>query len=533
MAWKVVDPDGGVNFAQKKAALGLVAHSSLEETFPTAGFKTDLSILPRIRYVNIWKYLIDDVELKRQLSTEKPIVKGYNFFKSGHVLQAFVKKDGDMFYVKSKVSPSMKKGVYTVKIVLDSSSCIQQASCHCPAGVDGRCNHLAATLFMLESLDDNSNKENCRTEMQSENIPCTSKPCTWNIPNKKKSKASPIQSMDFIKHEWGKKKKHSPRNILPDPGQHKATPTELDSFYKKVKMLEEETGMKTGLSFILPQQITSKELPLVDSNPNKDKQNSRWKMVSPNKSLPLSLEEIKLKGERTKQRLLSSAVDRTEIMQQTVDQHQSVTWYDVRQPRITASRCKRCLLKPSTSPTKAIAELLSYNTPVQTKAMRDGIASEASIIKRYELISGNVVQGTGFWISSTHPFLGASPDGIVNKSCLLEVKKVNSREGESFEETLCRLGIYKRGRELQINTNHKYYYQIQQQLFCTDYNVCHFVVSNGIWVYIEIVWFDKVFWNTVLEKLQTFYFDHIFPELVYPNVKYGCPRWGKYIAFPV
>lgn len=52
--------------------------------------------------------------------------KGYNLFKSGHVLQAFVKKEGDIFYEKMEVLPSMKKGVYRVKIVLDSCSCIKK-----------------------------------------------------------------------------------------------------------------------------------------------------------------------------------------------------------------------------------------------------------------------------------------------------------------------------------------------------------------------------------------------------------------------
>ena len=54
LAGKVVDPDGGVYFAQK--TLGLLARLSLDETFPAAGFQADLSILPRIRYANIWKY---------------------------------------------------------------------------------------------------------------------------------------------------------------------------------------------------------------------------------------------------------------------------------------------------------------------------------------------------------------------------------------------------------------------------------------------------------------------------------------------
>ena len=52
------------------------------------------------------------------------------------------------------------------------------------------------------------------------------------------------------------------------------------------------------------------------------------------------------------------------------------------------------------------------------------------------------------------------------KQILIEVKYVSSKEGESMEVTLCRLGIYKKnGTNIEINNKHKYYHQIQQQLF--------------------------------------------------------------------
>ena len=42
-----------------------------------------------------------------------------------------------------------------------------------------------------------------------ENIPCTSKPCTWNVPaGKRKLEPQQIQSVKFCKHEHGKVKKH-------------------------------------------------------------------------------------------------------------------------------------------------------------------------------------------------------------------------------------------------------------------------------------------------------------------------------------
>ena len=44
-----------------------------------------------------------------------------------------------------------KRNAYTEKVVLHSSGAIAGAGCGCPAGVDGRCNHLAATLFAIEA----------------------------------------------------------------------------------------------------------------------------------------------------------------------------------------------------------------------------------------------------------------------------------------------------------------------------------------------------------------------------------------------
>ena len=48
-------------------------------------------------------FLIDDVELKKQLSVEKPIVKGYNFYKSGKVQGIYTKQQEELFYIKSQV----------------------------------------------------------------------------------------------------------------------------------------------------------------------------------------------------------------------------------------------------------------------------------------------------------------------------------------------------------------------------------------------------------------------------------------------
>ena len=103
----------------------------------------------------------------------------------------------------------MKKGkVYTVKVVLQSNGDIAKAVCGCPAGVDGRCNQLAATMFAIEdqwNIKARCATSNGRTETPA-NVPCTSQPRTWNVPRKRKLNAEPIQCLKFQKHTWGKRR---------------------------------------------------------------------------------------------------------------------------------------------------------------------------------------------------------------------------------------------------------------------------------------------------------------------------------------
>ena len=117
------------------------------------------------------------------------------------------------------------------------------------------------------------------------------------------------------------------------------------------------------------------------------------------------------------------------------------------------------------------------------------------------------------------------------KGPLVEIKKVTWKDGESWEDTLCILGIYKRNKEkIVLNTNHKYFYQLQQQLFCSKYKQSHLLFSVPL--NHELVEFNDGFWGGPLQELEKFYFQNILPELVYPRVLRGQPRWNKEIAFP-
>lgn len=370
---------------------------------------------------------------------------------------------------------------------------------------------------------------------RADGIACTSKPCKWSVPRKRQIESAPIQTLKFEKHVWGKKKANyktsETQQDVRAPHQRNQD-QDLNAIFERAKEVEKKTGKKMGLSYImphsLPAQATVQETKLVE-----EPQKSKWDIVSPMKHCPLSLDDIAERALRTKQRLFDSATDAKAISEDTCEQHKTRVWYDVRQPRITASKCKRCLLKPTTSPTKAIAEVLSYNPAVQTKAMKEGIEWEPKILKQFEKETGHEVRKSGFLISESHPFLGASPDGITEENHLVEIKKIVLKDDELLKDAVCRLGIFKKhGTELVINKSHQYFYQIQQQLFCSKQTVCHFVVSNGVEIYTDLILFDSSFWNEVLPKLEQFYFENIFPEIVYPRILHGNVRWNKLLPFP-
>ena len=75
------DPDGGINVLRKKAETGVLSESQPQhlDKIPKEGYITDLSKIPKVTFGTVWKFMIETVAFKKQISTAKPLVKGYNF----------------------------------------------------------------------------------------------------------------------------------------------------------------------------------------------------------------------------------------------------------------------------------------------------------------------------------------------------------------------------------------------------------------------------------------------------------------------
>ena len=53
--------------------------------------------------------MIESSNAKKQLSTAKPLLKGFNFLKSGNVVKVTVCSRENKWFLKSQVLPPMKK----------------------------------------------------------------------------------------------------------------------------------------------------------------------------------------------------------------------------------------------------------------------------------------------------------------------------------------------------------------------------------------------------------------------------------------
>ena len=118
----------------------------------------------------------------------------------------------------------------------------------CPAGIDGRCNHVASTLFALEEFFKQS-KPPLNSSLTPA-ISCTSEPCVWNVPRKRKIDNLPIARVKFRKHQHGKpcksgdKSLPSTRDVMAPHQQNPSLNTDVSNLLHRVKEIERKKQAK-------------------------------------------------------------------------------------------------------------------------------------------------------------------------------------------------------------------------------------------------------------------------------------------------
>jgi len=154
-----------------------------------------------------------------------------------------------------------------------------------------------------------------------------------------------------------------------------------------------------------------------------------------------------------------------------------------------------------------------------------GTFNEAGAIAEYQMETGNEVTETGFHIHPEHEWLGASPDGLVSDSGLIEIKAPYGQRNKNPP-------AFK-----TLEEQEHYAAQVHIQLYCTGRKWCDFYqwAPNGTTS--ERVNIDHAFLEWAIPKLKEFYDlflteidnkDHLEPKRKFINSAMAEKLTGEY-----
>lgn len=220
-------------------------------------------------------------------------------------------------------------------------------------------------------------------------------------------------------------------------------------------------------------------------------------------------------------KLSLTEADIQHIERHTVGQNDNVIWKLLRRGRLTASNFYRVHTKvetvrknPMADCAKLVTSLLNPDDISHLPQIRRGIESEREAVQTVVRILSeshtNVeLHECGLFLCSQHPYLGASPDGLLTCNCcqptLLEVKCPTA--------DLTSLPYLDSSRQLREKSS--YYGQIQGQMAITKIERSYFFVyKNNSEHHLQVVTMNKEFVEKMINNLQYFFTVHMVPAML-------------------
>ncbi len=218
-----------------------------------------------------------------------------------------------------------------------------------------------------------------------------------------------------------------------------------------------------------------------------------------------------------------------DIEECTRDQASSDRWWKERQMRITASNFGEVCHRRRDNCKKFVERLQSRPDPKKKlpAAIEHGKRCEPVALRKYQQYMRNIghkvtVHTCGLVVRSDLPYLGCTPDAKITDSIahphfgIAEVKSLHTysnitpREAAVIDKDFyLKLGAFDL---LQLDKNHRHYYQVQGQMKVTGAKWCDFIVYSFKGLSIERIAYDDDFCTQMLEKLEMFYFRKFLPH---------------------
>ena len=134
--------------------------------------------------------------------------------------------------------------------------------------------------------------------------------------------------------------------------------------------------------------------------------------------------------------------------------------------------------------------------------------------------TGLKIEEAKFYIRQSHPFLGATPDGIIGKD----------NDIDSVVEVKCPYSSRWIGQRLKwiqlendgtygLEPENQYWYQVQTQMFVTGARQCVFRVFTPKMTWIMVVPRDQLFIDRTIHELTVYYVNEYLPYLIEKKIQ--------------
>ncbi len=504
------------------------------------GWTNGFQSVPEVQDIHVKEYMIEG-------GGNKGLKTGTSLVESGHIEEIRfhnISPNLKYCFIMARCTPQEKHTdePYTVWVcVHKESGKIITAECECPAGMSEVCKHVGGLLWSIEAA-----------VRKRENKTCTDIEQTWSKPSKKSiklhkpdelgkisvkkvkpdmslmenQKSAPLYDPRVSTDRYPLKLSSADIDQLSEITGHNCAPAIYKRKHNDVCQIE---SFKTKIS-CKEVEVVSTELP---------------------KSVEMLVDEVQCSNSLGIQemgsqfmKLLMEVKETVLIPDLTIGQSSNKLWFAYRYGRVTASKMHRVMaqvnndlkLKPKNekrflSPAEnLVSDVLGYKKLFFSKATSWGTENESKAVKRYFKDTKGKHQDlkiteTGVHICKDHPFIAASPDGVIYcsccPSCLLEVKSPWKHRNNLISDlvadpTSC---LHEIDGKVTLKRSHAYWTQVQCQMGVLDTHTCVFYVFTLKDSYCETISFDKNFWALLCKKASLFYKKMVVPEMFSHEIK--------------
>lgn len=292
----------------------------------------------------------------------------------------------------------MSEKPLTPWVVCENSGKVLSAHCDCMAGLGESCSHVASLLWAIEA--------GCKRR---DSLTVTDKKAYWVLPTSVKTVPyARVKDINFSKTP-SSTSTVKPSSVTP-PSE-----TELTNFLNCIK----DCPSRPALLSLVPAHSDSyvpksvnPELPVVLSS------------LFDNSLSDADYPTLLTKSEEAFELLQVTKKQQELVEEKTREQASSRLWFRMRTGRITASKFKNACHTDPACPSHSLImsichpEMARFNTEA-TKwgCHHEKTARDAYCRYQKEKHVNFTVSDSGLFLSTEHPYLGASPDGLVTCEC--------------------------------------------------------------------------------------------------------------------